>query len=74
MTSQEVMLLSERNDIMGRGGREVQEMTTRGDFAGMTLWNRRDEDVHAENYVAGNCVAGVCGNLRPRRGDDITRG
>jgi len=35
---------------------------------------RRDEDVPgAGNYVAGNCAAGVCGNLRSRRGDDVTR-
>ncbi|EGI61026.1 hypothetical protein G5I_10712 [Acromyrmex echinatior] len=33
-----------------------------------------DENIPgAENYVARNCVAGVCGNLCLRRGDDMAR-
>jgi len=31
-------------------------------------------DGDAGNYVAGNYIAEVCGNLRPRRGKDVARG
>jgi len=56
MTSQEVMSLGERGDVVG--------MAVQG-----------DKDVpDARNYIAGNYVAEVCENLRPRRGEDMARG
>lgn len=41
----------------------------------ITVDATKDEgDGDAGNYVAGNYIAEVCGNLRPRRGKDMARG
>jgi len=63
------------SDVTKRGGDitgEKENDVTLGDVAGMAVSG--NEDVPgAGNYVAKNYIAKVCGNLRPRRDEDVAR-
>jgi len=58
-------------DVTGRRKITSPWMTSRGRWYGKDI---SDEDIpDAENYIVRNYVA-ECWNLRPRRGEDVTRG